>query len=118
MDEQPPAAARPGQPAAVGARDLLRFLPDVARLLADLARDPRVPWYAKAAAVGAAAYVVSPLDLVPDVVPVLGRMDDAWLVVRALRFLLREAGVDVVAEAWQGSAEGLSVLLWVAGVRD
>lgn len=98
--------------------ELLRFLPDVARLLFALARDPRVPWYAKAAAVGAAAYVASPVDLVPDALPVLGQLDDAWLVAKALRFLLREAGQDVLVELWSGSDEGFAVLLWVAGVRD
>ncbi len=101
-----------------GPKELLRFLPDVARLLFTVARDPRVPWYAKAAAVGAAAYVASPIDLVPDAIPVLGQVDDVWLVVKALRFLLREAGQDLLAELWQGTDEGFAVVLWVAGVRD
>ena len=44
------------------------------------ARDPRVPWYAKAAALLVAAYAVSPIDLIPDFIPVLGHLDDVILV--------------------------------------
>jgi uncharacterized membrane protein YkvA (DUF1232 family) len=44
------------------------------------ARDPRVPWYAKALALAVAAYALSPLDLIPDVVPVLGYLDDIVIV--------------------------------------
>ncbi len=98
--------------------ELLRFLPDVGRLLWAVARDARVPWYAKAAAAGAAAYVVSPVDLVPDVLPVLGQLDDVWIVAKALKFLLRETGVELLEELWPGTDEGFAVLLWVAGVRD
>lgn len=44
------------------------------------ARDPRVPWYAKVVAAGVAAYALSPIDLIPDVIPVLGYLDDLLLV--------------------------------------
>lgn len=44
------------------------------------ARDPRTPWYAKALAMGVAAYALSPIDLIPDFIPVLGYLDDAILV--------------------------------------
>lgn len=99
-------------------RDIVRFLPDVARLFWAAARDPRVPWYAKAAMFGAVAYVVSPLDVIPDVIPVIGQLDDVWLVVKAIKYLLREAGYEVVADLWPGTEEGLTVLLVAAGVRD
>jgi len=99
-------------------KDMLRFLPDVARLLVAVARDPRVPWYAKAGAAAAAAYVLSPVDVIPDVLPVVGQLDDAWVVVKALRYLLREAGYDVIADLWPGTDEGLAVLLMVAGVHE
>lgn len=45
-----------------------------------LARDPRTPWYAKAVALVVAAYALSPIDLIPDVIPVLGYLDDVILV--------------------------------------
>ncbi len=98
--------------------DLVRFLPDLGRLFWAAARDPRVPWYAKASAAGAIAYVISPLDIIPDVIPVFGRIDDVWLVVKALRFLLREAGYEVLSELWPGTQEGFDVVLVAAGVRD
>ena len=44
------------------------------------ARDPRVPWYAKALAIAVAAYALSPIDLIPDFVPVLGYLDDLIIV--------------------------------------
>jgi uncharacterized membrane protein YkvA (DUF1232 family) len=44
------------------------------------ARDPRVPWYAKAVAAGVAAYALSPIDLIPDVIPIIGYLDDLILV--------------------------------------
>jgi uncharacterized membrane protein YkvA (DUF1232 family) len=43
-------------------------------------RDPRVPWYAKALAIGVVAYALSPIDLIPDFIPVLGQLDDLVLV--------------------------------------
>ena len=54
-------------------------------------RDPRTPWYAKAVAIGVVAYALSPIDLIPDFVPVLGQLDELiilplgiWLVVRLI----------------------------------
>ena len=50
------------------------------RALLLAARDPRVPWYAKAAAMAVAAYAVSPIDLIPDFIPVVGYLDDLVIV--------------------------------------
>jgi uncharacterized membrane protein YkvA (DUF1232 family) len=50
------------------------------RALHSAARDPRVPWYAKALAIAVAAYALSPIDLIPDFVPVLGYLDDLVIV--------------------------------------
>lgn len=96
----------------------MAFVPDVAKLLGRLARDPRVPWYAKAAAAGAVVYVVSPIDLVPDLVPVLGQFDDLYVVARTLRLLFSSAGYDVVREHWSGSDDGFALLLVVAGIDE
>jgi uncharacterized membrane protein YkvA (DUF1232 family) len=97
--------------------ELARFLADVGRLLWDLSRDARVPWTAKVVAFGAMAYVVSPIDLIPDVIPGAGRIDDLYLVVRALRFLTSAAGYDVVREHWRGTDDGFALLLMLAGVE-
>ncbi|MFP5310367.1 MAG: YkvA family protein [Actinomycetes bacterium] len=98
-------------------RELLTFLPDVVRLLGRLVRDDRVPWQSKVLAGAALAYLVSPVDVIPDVVPVLGQADDLWLAVRAVRSLMRTAGYDVVHEHWSGSDDGFALLLVVAGIE-
>jgi uncharacterized membrane protein YkvA (DUF1232 family) len=61
-------------------------------------RDPRVPWYAKAVGACVVAYALSPIDLIPDFVPVLGYLDDLVLVPLGLMLMLRLIPVDVLAE--------------------
>ncbi|HLB06108.1 MAG TPA: DUF1232 domain-containing protein [Alphaproteobacteria bacterium] len=62
------------------------------------ARDPRVPWYAKALAAFVAAYALSPIDLIPDVIPVLGLLDDILLVPLGLYLAVRLIPVEVMAD--------------------
>jgi uncharacterized membrane protein YkvA (DUF1232 family) len=59
-------------------------------------------------------YLVSPIDLIPDFIPVLGQLDDAVLVALALRRVVRVAGSDVVTELWPGSARGLRAVFSLA----
>ena len=93
------------------------MLPDLLRLLRDLSRDPRVPRRAKLLGVAAAAYVAFPIDLVPDVIPVLGAVDDAAVVVLALRRLVNAAGYDLVRELWTGTDDGFALLIVLLGVE-
>jgi uncharacterized membrane protein YkvA (DUF1232 family) len=62
------------------------------------ARDPRVPWYAKAVAITVAAYALSPIDLIPDFIPVLGYLDDLILVPIGILLAVRLIPADVLAE--------------------
>ena len=62
------------------------------------ARDPRTPWYAKALALGIAAYALSPIDLIPDFIPVLGYLDEAILLPLAIMLAIRLVPPDVMAE--------------------
>ncbi len=100
------------------------------------ARDPRVPWLAKAVAGAVAAYALSPMDLIPDFIPVLGYVDDlvivpigillaVKLVPRDLMAELRteaarrakpvsKAGLAVVVAAWTAAAALTAHLLWPA----
>ena len=115
-----PAAGRTG-PGSRGREsrtvvELARFVTDAGRLLWRVARDPRVPWPAKVVAGGALAYVVSPVDLVPDVIPGVGKLDDLYLLVRALRYLAGAAGYDLLHELWPGSEDGFALLLVIAGI--
>jgi uncharacterized membrane protein YkvA (DUF1232 family) len=89
-------------------------VPDCAVLFKRLLRDPRVPRRAKAALVFAVPYLASPIDLIPDFIPVLGQLDDALVVIAVLGYVARRAGRDVVAELWPGSEAGLRVVLKLA----
>src|ERR1051325_10495104 len=62
------------------------------------ARDPRVPWYAKAIAVAVAAYALSPIDLIPDFVPVLGYLDDLVIVPAGIALVIRLIPAPIMAE--------------------
>lgn len=61
-------------------------------------RDPRVPWYAKAMAMGTAAYALSPLDLIPDFVPILGYLDDLIILPICVVLTVRLIPVDIMEE--------------------
>ncbi len=67
-------------------------------------RDPRVPWYARVLALGIAAYVLSPIDLIPDFIPVLGHLDDLVLVPLLVVLAIRLIPPGVFAEC-QAAAE-------------
>ena len=61
-------------------------------------RDPRVPWYAKALALVVAAYALSPIDLIPDFIPVLGYLDDLILLPLGVLLVLKLIPRDIMAE--------------------
>jgi uncharacterized membrane protein YkvA (DUF1232 family) len=62
------------------------------------ARDPRVPWYAKALALAVAAYALSPIDLIPDFIPVLGYLDELVILPPAILLVVRLIPDEVMAE--------------------
>jgi uncharacterized membrane protein YkvA (DUF1232 family) len=97
------------------ARAIARFVPDVVVLLGRLVRDDRVPARSKLLLFALAGYLVLPVDLIPDFLPVVGQLDDALVVAFALRAILRRAGPDLVAEHWPGSTESLGAVLRLAG---
>lgn len=98
-------------------RELVRFLPDVGRLIVDLTRDQRVPLRAKVVAGLLGAYLFSPLDFIPDFLPGVGQMDDLAVALMALRYLCRSAGYNLLNELWRGSDDGFVALLVVTGVE-
>jgi uncharacterized membrane protein YkvA (DUF1232 family) len=75
------------------------------------AHDPRTPWYAKAFALAIAAYALSPIDLIPDFIPVLGYLDDVILLPLAILLAVRLVPPDLMAEhrAAAARAEGKPV---------
>jgi uncharacterized membrane protein YkvA (DUF1232 family) len=94
---------------------LAHFVPHVVVLLRRLVRDERVPVRSKLLLMALAGYLVLPVDLIPDFLPGVGQLDDALVVVFALRAILPRAGPDVVAEQWPGSAESLAAVMRLAG---
>jgi uncharacterized membrane protein YkvA (DUF1232 family) len=97
------------------ARALAGFIPDCLVLVRRLLGDPRVPRSGKALLVALGLYLASPLDLVPDIVPVAGQLDDAILVALVLRTVLRAVGAGLLAEHWPGPAASLRVVERLVG---
>ena len=104
-------------PGGASLRDLLRLAPDVARLLRRLASDRSVSIGVRIWLGVLLVYLLSPIDLIPDFIPVLGYADDALVVAIALRFATRRAGSQAIEHHWPGTPEGLAAVLRLAGLR-
>ena len=98
------------RPEELRLRELLRLLPDTLRLVRRLAADRTLPRGVRVRLWLLLAYLASPIDLVPDVIPVLGYADDAVVVALVLRSVARRAGPDAVARHWPGTDDGLAAL--------
>lgn len=83
-------------------KDLASFLPACVTLLRRLCRDPRVPTSAKIALAVAALWVLSPIDLIPEFLPIIGPLDDVVIVALALRYAARRVPRAVLLQAWPG----------------
>jgi uncharacterized membrane protein YkvA (DUF1232 family) len=99
------------------ARALAGFVPDCVVLVRRLLADPRVPRRRKVVLALLVAYLALPFDLVPDLIPVAGQLDDAVLLALALRYVLRGASGAMLRELWPGPAGSLAVVERLAGVR-
>src|SRR3954451_3563687 len=95
-------------------KDLAGFLPSCVTLVRVLRRDPRVPRRAKVAVVIAGLWVVSPIDLIPEFLPVIGPLDDVVVVALALRYAARQVPPEVLFEAWPGDPALLARLIGVS----
>ena len=98
--------------------EALRLLPDVLRLVPRLARDRSLPRGVRIRLWLLLGYLVLPVDLVPDFVPVLGFADDAIVVVITLRSVVRRAGDAALTRHWPGTPAGLEALRRLARVPD
>jgi uncharacterized membrane protein YkvA (DUF1232 family) len=96
-------------------KDLAGFLPDCVTTAKRLRTDPRVPRRAKLAVGFAALWVVSPIDLIPEFIPVVGPLDDIVVVALALRYAGRSIPRDVLVEAWPGNPTLLAKVLGRSG---
>jgi uncharacterized membrane protein YkvA (DUF1232 family) len=99
------------------ARELATLLPNLVVLFRGLLRDPRVSRGSKALVWFAIVWVVSPIDLIPEFIPIAGPLDDAIVAALVLRHVLRRSGADVVAEHWRGDPATLSLIVGSGGRR-
>ena|SRR4051794_17447407 len=103
-------------PDTVRMRDALRLLPDLLRLLRRLAADPELPFRTRLLPVLLLVYLASPIDLVPDFVPLLGYADDVLVAAWLLRAMVRSAGPEPLRRHWPGTEAGLDAVERLAGV--
>jgi len=92
-------------------RELARFIPDCVTTVARLRRDERVPRRAKVAIVFAGLWLASPIDLIPEFIPIIGPLDDVVVVALALRYAGRQVPRQVLLDAWPGQTTLLERLL-------
>ncbi|HEX2423319.1 MAG TPA: DUF1232 domain-containing protein [Actinomycetota bacterium] len=95
------------------ARALATLLPNLVVLFRGLLGDPRVSRGSKALVWFAVVWVVSPIDLIPEFIPIAGPLDDAIVAALVLRHVLRRSGAEVVAEHWRGDPATLNLILGV-----
>lgn len=100
------------------ARELATLLPNLLFLFRGLLRDRRVPLGSKLLLAGAVVYIASPIDLVPEFIPVAGPLDDAIVAALVLRRVVRAAGREVVREHWRGDPRTLERIFRLAGLRS
>jgi uncharacterized membrane protein YkvA (DUF1232 family) len=93
------------------AKELARFLPACVTAVRRLRRHPAVPRSARVALVAAGLWVLSPIDLIPEFLPVIGPLDDVVVVALALRYAARRVPREVLLEAWPGDTRVLLRLL-------
>jgi uncharacterized membrane protein YkvA (DUF1232 family) len=92
-------------------RQALRLLPDLLRLLKRLTTDPTLPRGVRIRLWLLIAYLLMPIDLVPDFIPIIGYADDAIIVAIALRSVIRHAGPQAIQRHWPGTTDGLTTIL-------
>jgi uncharacterized membrane protein YkvA (DUF1232 family) len=99
-------------------REALRLLPDVLRLVHRLAADKDLPRSIRVRLGLLLAYLALPIDLIPDVIPVLGYADDAIIVTAVLRSVARRAGTRALRAHWPGSDDGFTALCRLTGLPE
>jgi uncharacterized membrane protein YkvA (DUF1232 family) len=98
-------------PDRVTLKDVVRLVPDVVRLVRRLAADPSLPRGVRWRLWLLLGYLLLPVDLVPDFVPVVGWADDAVIIALVLRSVARTAGPEALERHWPGTPDGLAAVL-------
>ena len=105
------------KPKGIDFAEAKRLVPDLVRLLRALAADPDVPPGVRRRLGLLFVYLALPIDLIPDIVPVLGYADDVVVVALVLRSVVRAAGPQAIDAHWSGTPSGLALVHALAGVR-
>jgi uncharacterized membrane protein YkvA (DUF1232 family) len=98
-------------------REAVRILPDLLLMLGAIAQDRSLPWTIRVRLWLLLFYLAVPIDLVPDVFPVIGWADDAILTAWVVRSVVRRSGPEALARNWPGTPDGLDVVKRLAGIR-
>ncbi len=93
------------------AREVALFIPNLIGLFRGLLSDPLVPWHAKAVLALGLAYLAMPIDLVPDMIPIAGQLDDAIVAALVLGYVVRVSGRTTVEGHWHGDPAIIQRLL-------
>ncbi len=86
-------------------KGLMLFFPNLIALCVRLVKDPRVPKTEKVLLAGAIVYAIMPFDLIPDMIPFVGQIDDAYLIALTLIRLINHTNEDVLREHWRGGGD-------------
>lgn len=103
------------RPKGFAVREILGVVPDVLRLLRSVIGDRSAPLDVRLVLVGLLAWILSPIDLIPEFIPVLGPLDDVVVAVVAMRYVHRRIGVDDLRRRWAGTDDGFALLLRIIG---
>ena len=103
------------RPRGASVRDIVAVIPDLLRLLRSLTADGSVPLDVRIVVVGLVAWIVSPIDLIPEFIPGIGPLDDVIVAVVALRYVRRRVGIDELRRRWTGTEDGFALLVRVIG---
>ena len=95
-------------------KSLLMFIPNMILLCGRLLTDARVPKTEKALVAGAIVYAIIPLDLIPDVIPFVGQIDDAYLIAITLLRLIDRTDPNIVREHWSGGGDVVQLIEMLA----
>jgi uncharacterized membrane protein YkvA (DUF1232 family) len=98
------------RPRNVPLREAVRLVPDVLRLVRSLLADGSVPLLVRFWLVVLVVWLVSPIDLIPEFVPVIGPLDDIVVAVLVLRYVRRRLGEDELHRRWPGTDDGYALL--------
>jgi uncharacterized membrane protein YkvA (DUF1232 family) len=109
-----PEDGEPSDPEGERLRNLALFVPRFVKLLGRLVVDPEVPAFEKILLGTAILYVVSPLDIIPDGIPILGQLDDLYLIALCLLRLMNRSGPARLRQHWQGPEDIVQLLQTVS----